>query len=69
MLTAKNRASLTQEKDSMMQLHNMREQISGVSIDEETTQLFQYQHIFDACAKVIQIADDLMKTILNLKRD
>ena len=69
MLTAKNRASLTQEKDSMMQLHNMREQISGVSIDEETTQLLQYQHIFDACAKVIQIADDLMKTILNLKRD
>jgi flagellar hook-associated protein 1 FlgK len=69
MLTARNRASLTQEKDAMMQLHKMRDQISGVSIDEETTQLLQYQHIFDACARVIQVADDLMKTILNLKRD
>jgi flagellar hook-associated protein 1 FlgK len=46
----------------------MREQISGVSIDEETTQLMQYQHAFDASARVIRIADELMKTVLDLKR-
>ncbi len=64
---AKNRSSLVQHKDIMNQLGKMREQISGVSIDEETTNLMQYQHAFDASAKVIQIADELMKTVLSLR--
>ncbi|NDD91175.1 hypothetical protein EBZ37_03725, partial [bacterium] len=37
------------------------------SIDEETTQLMQYQHAFDASARVIRVADEMMKTILSLK--
>jgi flagellar hook-associated protein 1 FlgK len=47
----------------------MRDQISGVSIDEETTRLLEFQHAFEASAKVIQLADEMLKTILALKRD
>jgi flagellar hook-associated protein 1 FlgK len=67
--TSKNRFVLNQERDIMNQLSKVRDQISGVSIDEETTNLLQYQHAFDASAKVIQIADELLKTVLSLKRD
>lgn len=67
--TSRNRFDLNQQKDVMTQLGKIRDQVSGVSIDEETTNLLQFQHVFDACAKVIQVADELMKTVLALKRD
>jgi flagellar hook-associated protein 1 FlgK len=63
----RNRSAMNQNKDIVMQLGKMREQISGVSIDEETTNLLQFQHTFDASAKVIQIADEMLKTILDLR--
>lgn len=66
--TAKNRLGMNQQKDIITQLNKMRDQVSGVSIDEETANLMQYQHTFDASAKVLQIADELMKTVLDLKR-
>jgi flagellar hook-associated protein 1 FlgK len=65
----RNRFALNQQKDIMTQLGKIRDQISGVSIDEETTNLLQFQHVFDASAKVIQVADELLKTVLSLKRD
>jgi flagellar hook-associated protein 1 FlgK len=67
--SAKNRFVLNQQKDIMIQLNKVRDQISGVSIDEETANLMQFQHAFDASAKVIQVADEMLKTVLSLKRD
>jgi flagellar hook-associated protein 1 FlgK len=66
--TASNRATMNQAKDIQTQLGKVRDQISGVSIDEETANLLQFQHAFDASAKVIQIADECLKTILDLRR-
>ncbi len=67
--SSRNRFVLNQQKDIMTQLNKVRDQISGVSIDEETANLLQYQHIFDASAKVIQMADEMLKTVMALKRD
>lgn len=66
--SSKNRFGMNQQKDIMTQLGKMRDQISGVSIDEETANLMQFQHAFDASARVIQIADECLKTVLELKR-
>ena len=66
--SAKNKSAMNQQKDINTQLGKMRDQISGVSIDEETTNLLQFQHQFDASAKVIQVADEMLKTVLELKR-
>ena len=66
--TARNRSGINQQKDIMTQLDKMRDQISGVSIDEETANLMQFQHTFDASAKVLQVADEMLKTVLELKR-
>jgi flagellar hook-associated protein 1 FlgK len=68
-VTSQNRFAVNQQKDIVTQLNKVRDQISGVSIDEETANLLQFQHVFDASAKVIQVADELMKTVLSLKRD
>ncbi|MCM0604754.1 MAG: flagellar hook-associated protein FlgK [Xanthomonadaceae bacterium] len=67
-VAARNRSDLNQQKSIMAQFNRMRDSISGVSIDEETANLLLYQHAFDASAKVIQVADNMLKTILDLKR-
>lgn len=67
-MSSKNRATLNQQKNITQQLQKMREQISGVSIDEETANLMQYQHAFDASARVISVADEMVRTVLDLKR-
>ncbi len=67
-VAGRNRNALVQQKDITMQLDKMREQISGVSIDEETANLLQFQRAFDASAKVISVADQCLETVLNLRR-
>jgi flagellar hook-associated protein 1 FlgK len=66
-IASKNRFTLSQEKDVLTQLNKIREQVSGVSIDEETANLMQFQHAFDASAKVVQVADEMLKTILSMR--
>ena len=58
----------TSQKDIYAQLKNIRESISGVSLDEETTKMIEYQKSFDASARLIRTADEMMDTVLNLKR-
>lgn len=67
--SARTRSTLNQQRDIQTQLTKVRDQISGVSIDEETANLLQYQHAFDASAKVIQVADEMLRTVLELKRN
>ena len=58
----------TTQKDTYAQLKNIRESISGVSLDEETTKMIEYQKSFDASARLIRTADEMMDTVLSLKR-
>ncbi len=64
------RAIKTRESQAnvLNQLSNIRESISGVSLDEETTNMIEYQRAFDASARVIKTADEMFDTVLNLKR-
>ncbi|MDZ4084064.1 MAG: flagellar hook-associated protein FlgK [Bdellovibrionales bacterium] len=56
------------QRDIVKQLGNIRESISGVSLDEEATKLIEYQKSFDASARLIRTADEMFDTVLNLKR-
>ncbi|MEY7998816.1 flagellar hook-associated protein FlgK [Clostridium sp. Mt-5] len=42
-----------------------RESVSGVSIDEEMTNLIQFQHAYQANAKMISTIDDLLDVVIN----
>ncbi|MBE9581008.1 MAG: flagellar hook-associated protein FlgK [Proteobacteria bacterium] len=49
------------------ELNTMRESISSVSLDEEMTQLMQYQHAYAAAAKLISVSDEMLHTLLGVK--
>lgn len=47
------------------ELANRKDSISGVSLDEEITNLIREQHAFNAASRVITIADEMLDTIIN----
>jgi flagellar hook-associated protein 1 FlgK len=56
------------QKNILSQLGNIRESISGVSLDEEATKMIEMQKAYDASARLIRTADEMFDTILNIKR-
>ena len=42
-----------------------RDSVSGVSIDEEMTNLIKYQRAFDASARVMRIIDEMLNVVVN----
>jgi flagellar hook-associated protein 1 FlgK len=47
-------------------LENQRDAVSGVSLDEEMTRLLEYERAYQAAARMITAADEMVQTILNL---
>jgi flagellar hook-associated protein 1 FlgK len=52
------------QSQMVLQVENYRESISGVSIDEEAVNLIKYQNAYQAAAKLITTADEMMETVL-----
>ncbi|HJM47447.1 MAG: flagellar hook-associated protein FlgK [Candidatus Marinimicrobia bacterium] len=50
----------------VQQLQIQKSSITGVSLDEEMTQLIQFEQAYGAAAKMISTVDELMQTILSL---
>lgn len=61
----------TAQKTSSTQeiiLKNMqlkKESVSGVSIDEEVSNMLKYQHAYNASARMVSVIDGLLNTIIN----
>jgi len=66
--TEKANRSAESQKNIHAQLENIRDSVSGVSLDEEATKMIEFQKTFDASAKLIQTADEMFDTILAMKR-
>lgn len=52
----------------LKQLNSLWESNSGVSLDEEMTNLIKYQQAFQGCSKLINTATEMMDTIISLVR-
>jgi flagellar hook-associated protein 1 len=61
-------ASAEAEGFAAQQLTELRQSISGVSIDEELANLLRFQQSFAASATIIRTADELTQDIIALKR-
>lgn len=48
-------------------LGTLRDSISAVSLDEEMANLTMYQSAYEAAAKLIAVADEMLQTLLDLK--
>ena len=67
-LAAKANGSVEAVGSNLNNLEKLRESISGVSLDEEAAKMIEYQKAYDASARLIRTADEMMQTVLNLKR-
>jgi flagellar hook-associated protein 1 FlgK len=47
------------------QLTTQVAQVSGVSLDEEATDMIKFQHAYQAAARVITIMDEMLNTLIN----
>ena len=54
------------DQNLQTELQNQRDSASGVSLDEEATRLVVYQRGYEAAARLIRVADELMETVLAL---
>ena len=61
--TATNRDQIQQSATTS--LDNARSQQSGVSIDEEMTNLVEFQHGYDAAARLLTTIDGMLDTLIN----
>jgi flagellar hook-associated protein 1 FlgK len=58
----------TQNEAFVRQLNNLRDSNSGVSIDEELTNLIKYQKAFEGASRVINVATEMLDTVMGLIR-
>jgi flagellar hook-associated protein 1 FlgK len=43
-----------------------RDEVSGIDLDREATELLRYQRAYDGSAKIIQVSRDTLQAILDL---
>ncbi len=61
----------TQKKfqDALVQeMEKRRQNLSGVSLDEEAVNLVKYQKMYEASARVIRVADEILSTLFDMVR-
>lgn len=57
--------SLETQTAIMKELHDTRDSISGVNIDEELADIIKFQHGYNAAARFISTVNDMLDTIIN----
>jgi flagellar hook-associated protein 1 FlgK len=63
-----NQLSLEGAEDAVVQLQNLRDGLSGVSLEEEMIDLIVYQRGFESSAKFLSTVDEMMNTLINVKQ-
>ena len=63
---SRNSAAAEASEDALVQLQNLRDSISGVSVDEEMVLLTQYQSGYEAAAKYLSVVQDMLDTLMAL---
>lgn len=61
-------ANARHQADMMTYLENYRESVSGVSLDEEMVNLVKFQAAYNAAAKMISMADEMLDSLMNIVR-
>ncbi len=61
-------SQVTNEETVMDALKQQRDSVSGVSLDEEMTDLMKFQRAYQASARLISVLDSMLEAVVNLKR-
>ncbi len=65
---ASSKTTVSQDEAFSKQLNSLRESNSGVSLDEELTNLVKYQRSYQASAKLITTATEMMDIVMGIIR-
>ena len=65
LLGEQSQIALETQSKLMKQLEEMRQSISGVSVDEELSNMIKYQHGYAAAARFITTVNQMLDTIIN----
>ena len=57
--------AFTRLKEDILELNNLRQSVMGVSLDEEMSNMIQFQHAYNASARMIQTQNSILDTIIN----
>jgi len=57
---------LAYQEAMLTQLTNRRDSISGISIDEEMTNLIKFQQAYSAAARLITRVDEMLRTVIEM---
>lgn len=60
--------SLANQKIVETMIRRQRDSISGVSLDEEMTDLLRFQRAYQASAKLISTVDEMLEVVMSIKR-
>jgi flagellar hook-associated protein 1 FlgK len=65
--TASSQANEMQANQQLVvdQVNSQISQVSGVSLDEEATDMIKFQHAYQAAARVITTMDEMLNTLIN----
>jgi len=63
---ASAQSSMNEHDQLLAQLQNRRQAISGVSIDEESIQILQFQRSYQASARMLKAVDELLQVTLGI---
>ena len=66
--TANAKYTAAAETAVAQDLYDRQEEISGVNLDEEMTNLIKFQASYKAAAKLITTADEMLQTLLGMKQ-
>ena len=61
-------ASRSSREEIVSQIEQMRDSVSGVSIDEEAAMMLRFQRAYEANARFFTVIDETLQTLLQLKR-
>jgi flagellar hook-associated protein 1 len=65
-LGANAQTDVTASNASVQQITDQRSAVSGVSLDEETTNMIRYQRAYEAGARVVTTVDSMLDTLMNM---
>jgi flagellar hook-associated protein 1 len=66
--TAEARSDLSLRREMLGQAETLRDEMSGVSLDEEALYMMQFQRAYQAAAQMVRVLDELTQTTINMLR-
>lgn len=64
--SSKAQSDQTTNQQILTQSQTLRSNISGVSLDQEATELVEYQQAFNATSKLVNVIDQMMETLIGM---